>query len=283
MDDIRTIPIPAQLLEIPHPPKQLYARGKDLDEEEVFLTVVGSRAYTPYGRAACEHLISELQGAPITIVSGLALGIDAIAHEAALRAGLRTVAVPGSGLGDTVLYPRSNLSLAHRILGNGGTLLSEHEPDFRATKWSFVERNRIMAGLSRAVLIIEAGEKSGTLVTARLATDYNRDVLAVPGEIFSEQAKGPNMLIGLGAAIIRSGSDILHALGLREEAAAPSLFEHISMSDDERSVYELLREPCTREELVIRMQRSPQEASVLIMKMELHGVIHDDRGILRRR
>lgn len=283
MDDIRTIPIPSQLLEIPHPPKQLYARGKDLDEEELFLTVVGSRAYTPYGRAACEHLISELQGAPITIVSGLALGIDAIAHEAALRAGLRTVAVPGSGLGDAVLYPRSNLSLAHRVLGNGGTLLSEHEPDFRATKWSFVERNRIMAGLSRAVLIIEAGEKSGTLVTARLATDYNRDVLAVPGEIFSEQAKGPNMLIGLGAAIIRSGSDILHALGLREEDAAPSLFEHISMSDDERYVYELLREPCTREELVIRMQRSPQEASVLIMKMELHGVIHDDRGILRRR
>src|SRR3989344_4788228 len=175
---------PKELLEIPQPPETLYIRGKLPAPEFVRLCVVGSRKYTPYGREACEKLIGELRGHPVCIVSGLALGIDRIAHEAALKAGLPTIAVPGSGLDIEVIYPKSNLGLAKDILKHGGCLLSELPPKEKATTWTFPQRNRIMAGLSRAVLIIEAEQKSGTLITSRLATEYNRDVLTVPGSIF---------------------------------------------------------------------------------------------------
>ena len=120
----------------------------------------------------------------------LLLGIDSIAHRSALDAGLKTIAVPGSGLDDDALYPREHLQLAREIVEKGGALVSEYEPDFKATTWSFPRRNRIMAGLSKAVLVVEAERPSGTLITARLALDYGRDVFAVPGSIFSETSRG---------------------------------------------------------------------------------------------
>jgi DNA processing protein len=140
-----------------------------------------------------------LAGYPIGIVSGLALGIDAFAHEAALRAGLYTLAVPGSGLGDQVLYPASNRRLADRIVDGGGGLLSELSPDTRAALWTFPQRNRLMAGMCAATLLIEAGEKSGTLITARMAVDYNRELLVVPGSIFSPTSRGCHQFLKLGA------------------------------------------------------------------------------------
>ncbi|MES3005459.1 MAG: DNA-processing protein DprA, partial [Patescibacteria group bacterium] len=132
-----------------------------------FLCVVGSRQYTSYGKELCISLIKSLAGRPVIIISGLALGIDGIAHQTALDVGLPTIAVPGSGLHPNVLYPRSHLHLAEKIIEKGGLLASEYEPQIRASPWSFPMRNRIMAGLSHAVLIIEAEENSGTLVTAR--------------------------------------------------------------------------------------------------------------------
>src|SRR3989344_5297892 len=149
---------PPQLLEIPQPPKELF--------------IVGSRKYTTYGKEACEKLIEGLRGYPIVIVSGLALGIDSIAHKKALDVGLTTIAFPGSGLDPKVLYPATNAHLAERIVEAGGAVISEFEPDFRATPWSFPQRNRLMAGISDAVLVIEAEQKSGTLITSRLATEY---------------------------------------------------------------------------------------------------------------
>ena len=284
-DTIRLILIPAQLTEIPQPPKQLYCRGVAPEEGELMLTVVGSRAYTSYGKEACETLISGLRGYPISIVSGLALGIDAIAHTAALKAGLRTIAVPGSGLRDDVLYPRTNVALAKKIIDAGGALLSEYEPDFAATKWSFVQRNRIMAGLSKAVLVIEAGEKSGTLVTSRLATDYNRDVFAVPGSIFSETSKGPNMLITLGATPIRTSADILLALGFNidtESAASEIEIDLSQYSEQERAVYTMLASPTEREELTVTLGLSVSDANILLMKMEIAGLIKDTPlGLIR--
>ena len=139
---------PPQLLEIPEPPKELWVAGALPSPETVLLTVVGSRKYTSYGKEACEEIISGLRGYDIAVVSGLALGIDTIAHESAMRAGLKTVSVPGSGLDPSMLYPRANLQLAKRILESGGALLSEFAPDFRPTDWSFPQRNRIMAGLA---------------------------------------------------------------------------------------------------------------------------------------
>ena len=178
------------LLEIPEPPEKLYYRGALPDDDTVLLAVVGSRKYSHYGKEACEQVVKGLRGYDITIVSGLALGIDSIAHRSALDAGLKTIAVPGSGLDDDALYPREHLQLAREIVEKGGALVSEYEPDFKATTWSFPRRNRIMAGLSKAVLVVEAERPSGTLITARLALDYGRDVFAVPGSIFSETSRG---------------------------------------------------------------------------------------------
>jgi DNA processing protein len=140
---------PTLLKEIPDPPEQLFVRG-NLPTKSKILSVVGARAYSSYGKDVCEMLIDGLRGHDVAIVSGLALGIDSIAHKSALSAGLFTLAVPGSGLNDEVLYPSTHKKLAHDILDAGGGLLSEFEPDFKATPWSFPQRNRIMAGLAHA-------------------------------------------------------------------------------------------------------------------------------------
>jgi DNA processing protein len=187
---------PSALHEIPQPPTELYLRGTLPDPTQFYyLAVVGSRKYTQYGREATERIIAGLKGYPICIVSGLAMGIDGIAHRSALDAGLPTVAVPGSGLDPSVIYPRVHANLAREILENNGALLSEYEPTLRAAPWTFPQRNRIMAGLCQGVLIVEAEEQSGTLITARLALDYNRNVFTVPGSIFSATSKGTNKLI----------------------------------------------------------------------------------------
>src|SRR3989344_1689451 len=187
MEEIRKLPkkeFPEGLIEIPQPPKELYIQGNLPSKEDgVLLAVVGSRRFTTYGRDVCEKIFSGLRNYPIVIVSGLAIGIDTLAHQNALKNGLKTIAMPGSGIDRKVLHPSSNRRLADEIIKSGGCLLSEYEPKLPAGAWTFPRRNRLMAGLSKAVLIIEAGERSGTLITARLATEYNRDVLAIPGSI----------------------------------------------------------------------------------------------------
>src|SRR5581483_11593908 len=197
--------IPSSLREIPQPPKQLWIEGELPDPEtHIYVAVVGSRRASTYGKEVVSKIISGLAGQPFVIVSGLAIGIDGCAHRAALEVGLPTVAVPGSGLDRKILYPSVHRGLAEEILRSGGALLSEFDPTFRATPWSFPQRNRIMAGLCRGVIIIESSLKSGTLITARLALDYNRDVFAVPGSIFSENSSGPHSLLSQGAAPVTS-------------------------------------------------------------------------------
>lgn len=207
---------PQRLLEIPKPPKQLFIRGELPDTDMFWLAVVGSRKCTDYGKRVCQELIAGLSGYPFVIVSGLAIGIDSVAHKSALDAGIKTVAIPGSGLDDSVLYPRNHRNLARAILENGGCLLSEFENKMRAAPWAFPTRNRIMVGVSHAVLVIEADQKSGTMITARLGTDYNRDVMTVPGSIFSKVSFGPHQLLRVGAAPITSSADILEHFGFEE-------------------------------------------------------------------
>ena len=274
---------PPQLLEIPQPPKDLWLQGALPPPETVLLAVVGARKHSPYGREACEMLIEGLRGYDIAIVSGLALGIDSIAHEAAMKAGLPTIAVPGSGLDPKVLYPRSHVRLAERILQNGGALLSEFPPETPAATWTFPQRNRIMAGLARATLIIEAEEKSGTLITARLATDYNRDVFAVPGSIFSSLSKGPNKLIELGATPIRSTEDILQALGFSiDEEDTQGTFDFSGLSEIEQKVMEALTSPKHRDLLIEELALETSAGNILFMKMEIAGLIKETREGLRR-
>lgn len=269
---------PSLLREMTDPPKKLYVRGTLAPQSQKILAVVGSRAATTYGRDAVKKLLSGLKGYPITIVSGLALGIDAIAHETALENNLHTISVPGSGIDDSVIYPARHRRLATRILESGGGLLSEFEPTFHATPWSFPARNRIMAGMSHAVLVVEARLKSGTLITSRLATEYNRDVLTVPGSIFSPGSEGPSMLIRLGAVPITTSNELLEALGFEQheqEVSEPLL------TGDEKRVYDLLVEPLPRDEIARRLSFHAAHASVIISMLELKGLITDSGDVLR--
>jgi len=267
---------PQLLTEIPDAPKKLYVRGTLPPADIKLLAVVGSRKYTPYGKQAVETLLKGLAGYPIAIISGLALGIDSLAHEAALASNLPTIAVPGSGLNDDVLYPSMHRKLAQKILVAGGALLSEFEPDFRATPYSFPQRNRIMAGMSHAVLMIEAAEKSGTLITARLTSDYNRELLVVPGSIFSANSFGPHLFLSLGATPITRSADILRVFGM--EPAAKSALLRTDISEEERQVMEALQTPLSRDELIVALALKTQDANILLSTMELKGLITEEFG-----
>jgi DNA processing protein len=215
-------------------------------------------------------------------VSGLALGIDSLAHEAALKHHLYTLAIPGGGLSDEVIYPASHKRLAQRILESGGGLLSEFAPDFKATPWSFPQRNRLVAGISRATLLIEATPKSGTLITARLTVDYNRDLLVVPGSIFSENSKGVHQFLKLGATPITTPTDLIEALGLQTESIEP-IQPTLTLTPTEQSIVELLIAPTHRDELIRQLNLPVHEASQVLMMMELQGHITAEQNVYRRR
>lgn len=212
---MKKIPVPPLLSHIPDSPSQLYIRGTLPPlEGKICLAIVGSRKCTEYGKQVCQEIIRGLKGYPFIIISGLAIGIDGIAHQVALEVGIPCIAIPGSGLDPSVLYPKSNRSLAEKIIRCGGCLLSEYEPKFKAARWSFPKRNRIMAGISHAVLVIEAKESSGTSITAQLAVEYGREVFAVPGSVLDENSKGCNSLIQEGAFPVSSAEDIVRYFGL---------------------------------------------------------------------
>jgi DNA processing protein len=286
MEDIYKLKIeqfPKALLEIPQPPKTLYIRGKLPSPNMIYLAVVGSRKYTSYGRDICQKIIKGLNGYPIVIVSGLAIGIDSIAHKAALETGLTTISFPGSGLDNSVLFPRTNIKLAQEIVDSGGCLISEQIPSFVATLYSFPQRNRLMAGISKAVLIIEAEEKSGTLITARLALDYNRDVLAVPGSAFSSNSNGTNWLIKQGATPVTCSEDVLLALGFEVEKKKLSDKEkYADCGKDEMRIIELLREPMERNDLIRELGMNTGDVNALLSIMELKDLIKEEMGEIRK-
>ncbi|MEX2405175.1 MAG: DNA-processing protein DprA [Candidatus Paceibacterota bacterium] len=270
---------PPLLSEIPDPPEKLHVRGTLPDpSSHQFLAVVGSRKHSKYGKEVVETLIEALEGTPSCVVSGLALGIDALAHKAALKAGLPTIAIPGSGLNDDVLYPKSNRGIAKDMLQSGGALMSEFDDDFKAQPWSFPKRNRIMAGISHATLVIEAEEKSGTLITARLATEYNRDVLVVPGNITSKTSDGCNKLIRDGAVPITSPEDLKAALFPQLEK--PTLFS--SVSEEERHVLRALRTPKTKEELGASIDISHADLTRILVSLKSKNLITEKLGKIHK-
>ena len=270
---------PPLLGEIPQPPKDLWVVGNLPPPHLKLLAVVGSRKYTTYGKQVVEHLIKGLTGYPIGIISGLALGIDSLAHEAALAHGLYTMAVPGSGLDESVIYPASHKRLARRIVEAGGGLLSEFEPTLPAAKWTFTQRNRIMAGMCHATLLIEAAERSGTLITARMATDYNRELMVVPGSIFSKTAVGTHQFLKLGATPVTDAIDILHVLGIEPHVTAARTLPELSPL--EIKVITLLHEPTDRDALIRHLGLPVHEAATLLMQMELQGLITADNNCYR--
>ena len=271
---------PPLLDEIPGKPKQLYVRGKLPSYDLKWLAVVGARALTPYGTQACEYLIEGLRGYPIAIISGNCYGADACAHETAMRVGLPTVAVPGSGLNWDVLYPRMNVNMSRRIIESGGAHLSEFDPDTKATNFTFPQRNRIMAGACHATLVIEAKERSGSLITARLATEYNRDLLVVPGSIFSATSKGNHQFLKLGAKAATEPGDILEALGLEKREGATAAMRD-DLSESERKVFEIISSPCSRDNLIAALDFPITETNILLSTMEIKGLIKEELGVVR--
>lgn len=271
---------PSRLREIPQPPERLWARGAWPQDGTKFLAVVGSRALSGYGREACEKLIGGLVGYPISIISGLALGADACAHRAALKAGLHCIAVPGSGLGDRAISPRTNAGLAQDILSSGGLLLSEHPDEYLPHPYDFPSRNRIMVGLADAVLLIEAGPQSGTLITARLAHEYNRDLLCIPHRIGDPHGFGSHLFLRLGAALVAEPIHILEALGIdaRKDGAAAD----VKLEGDEKSIYDLLKEPMPKDELIRASGLNASDALTALVMLELRGVLKEEFGLWRR-
>ncbi|MDB5244351.1 MAG: protecting protein DprA [Parcubacteria group bacterium] len=283
--DVRELPKsqwPKQLLQIPQPPNQLWMRGQLPLPGTKLLTVVGSRAMTRYGEEACQKLISGLSGYPISIVSGLALGTDTCAHKAALAAGLHTLAVPGSGLGDDVIYPRSNRTFAKEIIEKGGGLLSEYAQDEASRIHYFPERNRLMAGLSDAVLVIEAGEKSGTLITARLASEYNRDLLCVPHRIGDPHSFGSHLFIRLGATLVSEPLHILEALKITPRESADIMNAPSDLEGTELVIWTMLEEPKTRDEILRRVSADVGDVMTALISLELRGLTKEEFGAWHR-
>lgn len=279
-----------QLKELPQTPKKLFMRGTlDRIIGTTFITVVGSRSYTSYGKMACQKLISGLRGYPVTIVSGLAIGIDAIAHQAALDAGLPTIAFPGSGLNWNVLYPAQNKKLAKQILESGGLLLSEFENNMGSMPWYFPQRNRLEAGIAVMTIVIEAKEKSGTLITARLATEYNKTVGAVPGPITAPTSTGANWLLKLGAVPITDSEDILKELGFELPGQLPLRFavasgggDNIVLNETEEKILAVLRTPLSKETIIEILDMDPITASISFSTLEIKGVIKETYGLIER-
>jgi len=270
------------LREIPDKPKMLYVRGTMPPKGHKMLCVVGSRATSPYGRRVCAQLISGLAGYPVAIISGMALGIDSEAHKAAMDVGLSTVAVLPSSCDDTSIYPSTNKPVAARILSRGGALLSEERGPYKAMIHDFPKRNRLSAGMSDAALIVEAGEKSGTLITARLALDYNREVLAVPHELGRETGAGVNRLIREGATLVRTADDILQALGIKPLENPTQHTLPTDLSEQEMRSLHALTEPLVRDELIARAGLSAQEANVALSSLLIRGLLTERLGKIER-
>jgi len=280
---IKHADFPTPLFHMPGAPESMRLWGELPKTPTRYLTIIGSRKHTTYGEQVVEQLIQGLRGYNITIVSGLALGIDAIAHEEALKNGLRTIAVPGSGIDFSVMHPPSNRNLAERIVEAGGTILSPFDDTQPAIHWTFPVRNQIMAGLADAVLVIEAKKKSGTLITAKFAADYSRTVMAVPGSITSPHSHGTNDLIRDGAVPITCPEDILTELQFTLLDSASSSDKYYQCSPEERKILDLINQPIQKSELIRAMQMLAPIASAILTSMELKGLIIEKIGYVYRK
>jgi DNA processing protein len=261
---------PLRLKEIYDFPPVLYVRGSLLPDEWC-LAVVGTRRATIYGRQVTEEMTADLARSKITIVSGLARGIDTIAHRAAMDAGGRTLAVFACGL--DMVYPPENEALAREIMAKGA-LLSEYPFGTRPRSENFPRRNRILSGLSLGVLITEAGDTSGAMITARMAVEQNRDVFAVPGSVLSPASRGTNRLIQEGAKLVRDYTDILEELNLTTVARQIEMREVLPESATESVLLrELGAEPCHIDEVCRRSGLSAATVSGTLAMMELKGLV----------
>ncbi|MDQ7030369.1 MAG: DNA-processing protein DprA [Ardenticatenia bacterium] len=268
---------PRLLREIPASPPVLYVRGTLTDEDTWAIAVVGTRRMTRYGAEVTRLLVSELARASLTVVSGLALGVDRQAHQVTLEHGGRTVAVLGSGIDR--IYPASNRGVARRIVEQGA-LITDYPPGTPPDASNFPPRNRIISGLSLGTLVIEAGERSGALITARFAADQGRDVFAVPGSILSPHSRGTNRLIRDGAVPVLEANDILEALNVMPAAPRQAMQALIPDTEEESRILAVLsREPMHVDEIGQAANVDASTAAATLALMELKGLVRSTGGM----
>lgn len=274
--DITSKNYPYNLINTSSPPLLLYYKGEILPKDEVSISIVGSRKYTEYGKACTKSFAYELASCGITTVSGMAYGIDSFAHSYTIAAKGRTIAVLGSGI--DVIYPNENQKLYYEIIENGA-VISEFPLHTQPISKNFPIRNKTVAGLSLGTLVIEANKKSGTMITARLAGEYGRNVYAIPGPIFNESSCGTNLLIKDGAKIVTCGKDILEDIyrEISKEIPEPkqiSLFTTPNLSKNEEIIYNKLSlTPISIEDLTTNINLTVSEINSTLTMLELNGYI----------
>jgi len=270
---------PGLLKEIVDPPLRLYYHGEwDPELFKDCLAVVGSRHMTSYGRRATEHVVGEVASAGVTIVSGFMYGIDVAAHKAALEAGGRTIAVMPCGI--ERIHPEYQKDVYERILENGGLILSEYEGAAMPTYWTYPRRNRIVAGLCKATLVVEAALKSGSLITAELAKTFGRRVFAVPGPITSEVSKGTAKLLKEGASFVSEADDILAFFN--QSGSSRNRHKNSKThtdSDVEQKILEILSRESLEPDVIARTLQMPAaQLGTTLSLMELQGIIKQEGG-----
>lgn len=280
MEGIRTINIndkeyPKLLRKIPDPPELLYVKGEIFPDELCF-GVVGTRRFSHYGKQVAFEIARDLAEAGLTIVSGLAPGIDTFAHQATIEEKRRTIAVLGTGLDEKSIYPQSNVKLARGILESGGCLVSEYPPGTPGWKTNFPQRNRIISGLSLGVLVIEAKERSGALITASEAFKQGRKVFAIPGSIYSSNSRGPHILLKRGAKLVEQVDDILKELTLPGQGKKRELKGD---SKEEELILRILKEEALDIDKIIKETKlTPATVNSILAILEIKGKIRNLGG-----
>jgi DNA processing protein len=268
---------PGRLKEIEQPPPVLYVRGEYLPDDLFAVAIVGTRRVTPYGRQITEELSSYLASNGITVISGLARGVDVIAHQTALKAGGRTIGVLGSGVDK--IYPPEHRQLAERMM-DSGAIVSDYAPGTPPDASNFPPRNRIISGLSLAVVVIEAGETSGALITAEFAAEQGREIFAVPGSILAPQSKGTNKLIQNGALPLLSANDLMQALDLTRMGEHKAARKIIPADETEARVMNVLGiEPLHVDEIRNQTELPIEKVSATLALMELKGMVRQVGGM----
>jgi DNA processing protein len=268
---------PAHLRQIDQPPPILYLRGAFSPEDSWAVAIVGTRAVTAYGRQVTEEIATTLAHNGVTIVSGLARGVDAVAHSAALKAGGRTLAVLGSGVDR--IYPPEHRGLAEKIMSQGA-VLSDYAPGTPPESANFPPRNRIISGLSLAVVVIEAAETSGALITSSFAAEHGREVFAVPGNIFAPQSKGTNRLIANGAKPMLAVQDILEALDLTRNIERREIRKVLPADPTEAALFQLIgAEPLHVDDIRAQTGLPIDRVSSTLTMMELKGMVRQVGGM----
>ena len=264
---------PAELKTIPQPPKVIYTRGRLKKETRV--AIVGTRLCSDYGKLVAANIAQELVEAGIVIVSGLTPGIDTIAHKTAVENKARTIAVLGTGLDKRSIYPQTNVVLAENILENDGLLISEYPPGMHGARYSFPQRNRIIAGLSLAVVVIEAKEKSGSLITAGWALKQGKLIFAVPGSVYSANSQGCHQLIKKGAILARNAKDILDGIGIDSQQSL-GIKTGFEGSEEEILIFKSLREGALDVDKIILTTGLPAKKVLSLLPiLEIKGKIRD--------